>query len=164
MTFVFRIAAIVFMLAVGIAGTRVADAAPIALDIKFEESGSVVGFGKLTIDETLFDGIGADTYGPTSGLLSLDFSIHGVSFDITDDFAYDLFPEVSFLDGIFAGLNFSGESEGATLTAIGFAYDFIDALGEITTGSIAVPEPSTLLGFAAGLIALGGLTRRRTAG
>ncbi len=161
MTFVFRIAAIVFMLAVGAAG---AHAAPIAVDIKFEEGGSIVGVGKLTVDDAVFDGIGTDTFSPTTGLLSLDFILHGVNFDITDDFAFDLFPEVTFTNGLFTGLNFNGESDGATLTSLGLSYEFIDADGETFVGTLAIPEPSSLLAFAAGLIALGGLARRTNAG
>jgi PEP-CTERM motif len=161
MTFLFRIAAVVFMLAVGAAGTN---AAPIGVDIKFEEGGNIVGFVKLTVDDAVFDGIGTDIFSPTTGLLSLDFVLHGIAFDITDDFAFDLFPEVTFTNGLFAGLNFKGESEGATLTSLGLSYEFIDALGETFVGAVAIPEPSSLLAFAAGLIALGGLARRTNAG
>jgi PEP-CTERM motif len=161
MTFVFRIAAIVFMLAAGFAGTHATHAAPVSLDIKFEEGGSVVGFGKLTIDKDLFDGIGNDTYSPTTGLLSLDFILNGVSFDITDDFAFGEFPEVNFIDGLFTGLNFVGESDGATAIVTGFTYWFIDAEGGETAGTVAVPEPSSMLAFAMGLVALGGLVRRK---
>jgi len=162
MTFMFRIAAIVVMLAAGFVAAREAHAA-VSVDIKFEEGGSVVGVGTLTIDEALFDGIGSDTFSPTTGLLSLDFTLHGVTFDITDDFGFDLFPEVNFLNGHFAGLNFSGESEGATLTAQGLSFEFIDALGDITVGAVALPEPSSMLAFAMGLVALGGLRRRAAA-
>jgi hypothetical protein len=160
MTFMFRIAAVVVMLAVGFVAAHEAHAAPVSVDIKFEEGGSVVGVGTLTIDEAVFDGIGSDTFSPTTGLLSLDFTLHGVTFDITDDFGFDLFPEVSFLNGHFAGLNFSGESEGATLTAQGLSYEFIDALGDVTIGAVALPEPSSMLAFAMGLVAIGGLRRR----
>jgi hypothetical protein len=169
----FRTAIIAFMLATGIAAANTSRAAPIEFDFAFKENGAVVGLGSFAVDSAFYHGVGAEFLYPLAGLLSLDFTIYGVTFDMDDDFFFPAFPTAIFLDGGFAGLAYYGKNNNASGNYILIAsgdgtYDFLVALGagDISfSGTIAlVPEPSILLTCVAGLIAIGGLGRGKKSG
>jgi PEP-CTERM motif len=166
---VFRMAAFVSALAAGVAAGSPSRAAPIERHFVFDDDGVIVGSGSVTIDSAFYHGFPVEYFTPIDGLLSLDFTIHGVHFDIGNALASTI-PTAIFLDGAFFSLVYEGIqhdvlSDYFMTAGGGGSYNFIIAHGavELYDGMIvpvAVPEPSGLLASLAGLVATMFLRRR----
>jgi hypothetical protein len=169
-----RIAAFASVLATAVIAGTPSHAAPQEYHFAFEENGANVGSGSLTIDGAALNGVGAEFFWPLHGLLGFDLTIHGVPFTMTEDLAFPNFPSAIFDDGLFISFAYTGGHIGPVvyelITGGGNVYTFIPGdTGIAQEGTIvpmqlaAVPEPSVLLASLAGLVAIGGLRRRRAA-
>lgn len=164
MTFLLRvIAAAVFAVTLGLAGSSTTQAAVLAFHCKPDASGTGC-VGSLEIDDAVITGTGTETFDPLTGLLGFTADFGGLVFGIDDDVAFPLFPSVTFVDGLLSAISYLGiitvGSSDASLFITGLTYELTDLAGATSTGLI-VSEAPALLVLATGLLLFGGLARRR---
>ncbi len=147
---------------------------PFSIDVTSGDLAGETFSGSLSFKDSLLSGVGQEIVTAEDGL-TLDFDFSGTTFTEADDFGFEtgLFPEVSFLDGSFSGLNYVVDT-GDVFFAIGdsanqpgtnFEYELgpvgaaTDAgLGTLVAGeSTTVPEPATIIS----LLMAGGLVVAR---
>lgn len=104
--------------------------------------------GSLSYDDANLTGVGFELLGPAGGVqpagfLTFQVIVDGINFTLADDYLFPNYPQLSFHNGAFNGLDYIGANGPATLFVTGDATFYLnpdESDGTITLRTPSVPD------------------------